>query len=309
MTRFSQSLRAAAPGAAALLVMLPAARAQLPTIDVGAIAKAVEMIQKAQDQIDKVEEVRAEINREVTKATRPWTQLATQAAALQASAISLPASLTAPPAIGGVLEGRVEGTATVPAGGIPNAEYVTPQADTAAQVTAAITPTVAADPLQGERAARVARERLLREPARLRIAADRLRRAGLNAADARLAGRGMNVLAAAGTAIGQNDASSAERTWSALWERNAALTQTVAVLQSQALAYDAAGHERRTLERQEALARASRERIAALQAVARSKAAHAAYMANPNRDAGDDRFEECGGRFYSGGCETVPQGF
>lgn len=307
MTHLKHRCRAAGLAAAALLSPL-AARAQLPTIDIGAIAKAIELIDKAQDQIDKVEEVRARIDDMTAAATNPWADLAASARALQDSAMNLPAAAGTPPRLGSRLQARLDGTRTQLPGEPPNDAYVNPPGPTQPQIDAAIVPAVADDPLEGDRAARLARERLLRERARQRIVADRQRRAAQNVADASLAGTGMSVRESAATAIATNDAA-ADSSWSALMERSAGLTQTVAVLQSQALAFQIAEHERRTLERQDALARAGMQRIAGLQAVAASKQAHRAYMADPGRDGGDALLEECGGRFFSGGCETVPPGF
>lgn len=307
MTGCSQRLRAAALGLAALLAPA-AARAQLPTIDVAAIAKAVEMIQKAQDQIDKVEELRAKVDDMSATVTNPWADLAAEADALRTSAMTLPAALGTPPRLGSRLQARLDGSRSPLPGEPPNADYTAPPGPTQAQITAAITPTAAGDPLAGDRAGRLARETQLRERARRRIAADRQRRTAQSAADGELAGTAMHVRTEASTAFSTNEAST-DLSWASLMERNAAMTQTVGVLQSQLLAFELAEHERRTLERQDALSFAGRQRIAALQAAAASKAAHAAYMADPGRDAGDGRMEECGGRFFTAGCETVPAGF
>ena len=294
----------------ALLGCALPARAQLPTIDVAAIAKAVEAIGKAQTQIERLNSIRDHLDDQVVAATRPWQDLAAEANALRTSAIALPGAVVQPPPlIGGMLQQRAQGAAPVEPGDPTNAELLAPPSDTAAQVRAAVTPTAAGDPLEGERAARAARALAHHDRRRRLLAADRNRRAMRNAADVRLAGRTMSVTAAAEGSLVNGQASWAERSWSALWERSAATAHTQAVMTAQLLAHASAGHERRTLERQESLAAAARSRIAALQAVARSKAAHAAYQASATRDGGDGLWESCGGRFFSGGCETVPAGF
>lgn len=301
---------ARACAALALLGCALPARAQFPVVDVAAIEKAVEQIQKIQTQIDRLTNVRDLLDLQVVAATRPWQDLAAEAAALQTSAIALPAAVVRPPPlVGGMLQQRAQGTAPVEPGDPSNAELLAPPSDTAAQVRAAVTPTAAGDPLAGARAVRTARAVAHHDRRRRLLAADRNRRAMRNAADVRLAGRTMSVAAAADRSLVAGQDSSGERSWSALWERNTATAQTQAVMTAQLLAHASADHERRTLERQEALAAGARSRIAALQAVAGSKAAHAAYQASTTRDGGDDLWESCGGRFFSAGCETVPAGF
>ena len=304
--------RCAARACAALAVLACAlpARAQVPTIDVAAIAKAVEIIDHAQTQINRLNTIRDHLDDQVVAATRPWQDLAAEAEALRTSAINLPGAVTRPPPlIGGMLQQRAQGTAPVEPGDSTNAELLDPPDDTAAQVRAAVTPTAAGDPLAGDRAARIATAVAHHDRRRRLLAADRDRREMRNAADVRLAGRSMSVAAAAERSLTAGQASWEERSWSALWERSAATAHTHAVMTAQLLNHASADHERRTLERQESLAAGARARIAALQAVARSKANHAAYQASTTRDGGDDLWESCGGRFFSGGCETVPAGF
>ena len=305
MTHTTHAIAAAALSLAALLA--PAARAQFPTIDVAAIAKAVELIGKAQDQIDKTEEVRARIDDMTAAVTDPWADLAAEASALGTSALSLPGTLGTPPAPGGRLRARLDGT-RVPLPSEPsNAALLAPPAATPGQIAAAITATVANDPLAGDAATRLARERTLRGRADQRLSAARQRGIAQHAADAQLAGVALNVQAQAAQAFATNEAS-ADTTWTALLERNAAMSQTLGVLQSQLLALELAAHERDALQRQDALARRSAARIAALQAAAASKARHRAYEANPARDGGDDTLEDCSGRFFTCG-RALPAGF
>lgn len=293
---------------AAWLLVPAAARAQLPTIDVANIANTAEIITKAQDQIDRIEQVRDRIDQQVLAATDPWADLAAEATALRTSAITLPGALGTPPAVGGRLRARLEGTRTPLPGEPANADLVTPPQATPAQVRAGITPTATGDPLAGTAATRLARERQLRERARQRLAAAVQREREQAATAATLAGTGMTVWDSAAGAFAVHDASP-DTSWTALHERNVALTQTLAVVESQALALRIAELERATLQRQDALTHAARGRLAAYQAAAVSKQRHAAYQASATRDAGDDLIEECGGRFFSGGCETVPAGF
>ena len=312
MTYSKHRLPAAALGLAALLA--PAARAQLGVIDVGAIAKAVERIEKAQEQIDKAqeqidktEELRNILDEMTSGVTDPWTELAAEASALDTSALPLPGALGTPPAPGGRLRARLDGT-RVPLPSEPsNADLLAPPAATPGQITAAITPTAADDPLAGDAAARLARERQLRLRAEQRLAALRQRGIAQHAADAQLAGLLLNVQQQAAQAFATNEAS-ADTTWTALLERNAAMSQTLGVLQSQLLALELAAHERAALQRQDSAARAAAARIAALQAAAASKARHRDYEANPARDGGDDTLEDCSGRFFTCG-QALPPGF
>jgi len=305
MTFRTQRLPAAALGLAALLA--PAARAQFAVIDVGAISQALETTNKVQSQIDKTEEVRSRIDDMTAAATDPFADLAAQVSALGNSALTLPAALGTPPALGGRLRARLDGTrAPLPTEPF-NADLLAPPAATAAQIEAAIRPTVSADPLAGDAAARLARERQLRQRAEQRATAVRQRGREQQAADARLAGVSMNVRIAAADAWATHE-SATDTSWTALAKQTAAQTQTLGVLQSQVLALELARLERDAMARQDALARASADRVAILQALAASKGRHRAYEADPDRDGGDTLLEDCGGRFHT--CQTaLPTGF
>jgi len=305
MTFRTQRLPAAALGLAALLA--PAARAQFAVVDVGAIAKATEQIAKAQEQLAKAEEIRSRINDMTAAATNPFADLAAQASALGNSALTLPSALGTPPALGSRLQARLDSTRTALPSEPSNAELLTPPAATPGQIEAAIRPTVSADPLAGDAAARLARERQLRQRAEQRATAVRQRGREQQAADARLAGVVMNVRTAAADAWATHE-SATDTSWTALAKQTAAQTQTLGVLQSQVLALELAQLERDAMARQDALARASADRVAILQALAASKGRHRAYEADPDRDGGDTLLEDCGGRFHT--CQTaLPAGF
>lgn len=305
MTFRKHALRAAALGLAALLA--PAARAQFPTIDVGMIAKGVEIIDKVQEEIDKTEEVRARIDDMTDVAADPYAALAATRAALGATAWGVPAALGTPRPPGERLRARLDGRRAPLPSEPTNAALLAPPEATPAQVEAALRPTVANDPLAGDAAARLARERLLRDRARQRIAAGRTRALEQIAAESLLAGTIANVRDAAAAAWGRQEAAT-DRSWTALLRQSSAQTQTLGVLQSQLLALELAKLERETMQRQDALERAAADRVAALQALAASKARHRAYEADPDRDAGDDLLDDCGGRFFS--CsEPLPPGF
>lgn len=305
MTFRKHGLRAAALGLAALLA--PAARAQFPTIDVAAIAKAVEIVDKAQEQIAKTEEVRSRIDDMTAAATDPFADLAAEASALGASAWTLPSAIGTPRAAGERLRARLDGTRAPLPSEPTNAELLAPTAATAAEIEAALLPLVASDPLAGDAALRLARERQLRERERERIAAASARALEQIAADALLAGTIANVRGEAAAAWGRQE-SAADTSWTALLKQSSAQTQTLGVLQSQTLALQLAALERETMQRQDALELAAANRIAALQALAASKARHQAYESDPARDAGDALLDACGGRFFS--CAVpLPPGF
>ena len=305
MTFRTQRIPAAALGLAALLA--PAARAQFAVVDVGAIAKATEQLAKAQDQLAKAEEIRSRIDDMTAAATDPFADLAAQASSLANSAWTVPGALGTPAAAGERLRARLDGSRAPLPSEPTNAELLAPTAATPAQIEAALLPTVAADPLAGDAAARLARERLLRERARQRIAAAAARAREQIAADALLAGLAANVRAQAASAWGEQE-SATDTSWTALLRQSSAQTQTLGVLQSQALALQLAALERETMRRQNSAAFAAANRIAALQAAAASKGRHRAYEADPDRDGGDDLMEACGGRFFT--CATpLPPGF
>ena len=305
MTFRHHRLPAAALGLAALLA--PAARGQFAVVDVGAIAKATEQLAKAQEQLAKAEEIRSRVDAMTAAATDPYSRLASQASALGTSALTLPAALGTPPTLVSRLRARLDSTRTPLPSEPTNAELLTPPAATPAQIEAAIRPTVSGDPLAGDAAARLARERLLRPAAEQRPAAARPRGREQVAADARLAGIAVNVRTAAANAWTAHEAAT-DTSWTALAKQNAAQTQTLGVLQSQVLALELAQLERAAMARQDALARAGTDRVAILQAAAASKGRHRDYQADPDRDGGDSLLEDCGGRFFT--CQTaLPSGF
>ena len=305
MTFRKQRIPAAALGLAALLA--PAARAQFAVVDVGAIAKAAEQLDKAAEQLSKAEEIRSRIDDMTAAATDPFADLAAQASSLGTSAWTLPGALGTPAAAGERLRARLDGRRAPLPSEPSNAELLSPPAASAAQISAALLPTVASDPLAGNSAARLPRERLLRERARQRLAAAAARDLEQVAADALLAGRAANVRARASAAWTAQQAAT-DTSWTALLRQSSAQTQTLGVLQSQALALELAALERETMRRQNSAAFAAARRIAALQAAASSKARHRAYEADPDRDGGDGLMEACGGRFFTCGA-PLPPGF
>ena len=115
----------------------------------------------------------------------------------------------------------------------------------------------------------------------------------------------MNVLAATATALTEGEAAAAEQSWTSIMTRQAATLHTLAALQSKALELEVSARERELLQRQSALADRGDERVVLLGASADARAAHAALLADPRRDAGDALLERCGGRLFSGDCGDV----
>ena len=294
MTRFRHPLRWAAAGALAAA----AALAQFAVIDVGAIAKAVEQIQTMTQQLEQISAFRQQMDAQVTAVTRPFTDLVALHDELTGTAFTLPPALGTAPAIGQRLEDRL---APIPG----NAGYLQPPTPTAPQLQAALTPVAPDDPLVPDPVDARRRALLVHDPQQQRQTTATATAHAQNIAEAQAVSTGVNVLTAAGTALGAAEAAASEDSWTAIMTRQTATLHTLATLQAKALELEVAARERELLRRQSALADAGANRVALLQAAADGKAFHAALVTDPDRDAGDTLLAECGGRMFTNNCGDV----
>ena len=293
MTRFSRPARWAALAALAAT----AALAQFAVIDVGAIAKAVEQVQAMAQQLQQISAFRQQIDAQVAAIVQPFQDLVVEAQDLAGEAISLPAQMGAVPQLGARLTSRLAAT--------PGNPYLQPPTPTPAQLIAAVTPTASDDPLVPDPGRSRDRALLVHRPQQDRLDASAAAAHEQNVAEARAVSTGVNVLTAADTALTGGEAAASEQSWTAIFTRQAATLHTLTALQSKALELEVTSRERELLQRQAAVAERGTDRVALLQAAADFAAAHAARLADPNRDAGDELLENCGGRLFTAGCGDV----
>lgn len=277
--------------AAAVLLVIGAAvaAAQLPTIDLGAITQLADQVRQVTAVLDQVTAFREHMDAQVAAATAPFEDLASAADALRQTTLSIPATLGAPPAVGGRLGARLAA-----------AGAFAPDAPDDDRLVAAATPVTTEDPLSPGAAAEAGPLLTALRAGGAAAAASRQADIARDRAALETAGTAANVLGDAERSLRtrRNAAGGADESWTSIQTRMSASLETLTVLQHKALEIETVELEARLLQRERAAQAAAALRGGAIDALAAGRAALRDRLEDPNRDAGDDRLADCAGRLF-----------